>query len=600
MEYTLPRNLDGDSISIAAFASETWLGSTHMNQMSGVINAKLCAQQLNTIQSLSDDFMAKLVATFRHSKDIYLTDKSCQFMRSLGNDFHTGNITTLSIFVSVHISMSSYVTLPSEDVQGNHWAAVLVDKQREEILYGDLLGFAAPQELLNAIEWWLGMAMGCAPGYTVKGLPCTCQNDGFLCSMFSVNAIKAWFFALEIDLVENSEDVLCHRAEMIEKIVSLIHTQDLHVVVSSSGHATNGPQLSTGFVPVTSSFTPQSVQQMKRPLIKDAPTPTNAKRSKETHTIIKTEPKPSKVDIPIYSLFMPHSKLDAHVSQFKTIEDKDKVVQNEHFMDLGYDYYVDDETAQDDEEETYESPSDLINIEEPQKKKTKNGKNIPRKLSTVALGMNVEQSGSIETVSARIAITGTAPTYLQNFVGKAAEAAAKKAAAEAHPPAVPAAGAKKQGGLLDFTVVKEANGRKVEEQNSAINLAMVQLFCAAGLPTFLAARPEFINALHKLNPKYPPPSWDRLEDDLIPSEAAKVQLLMYNELKEKENLMISMDGDTTRGSRQAFWTMHISTDDQKVYFVEAKEATRESHTGEWIKMWVLKVKQICFRSKFGL
>ncbi|KAG6904582.1 hypothetical protein DXG01_008878 [Tephrocybe rancida] len=453
--------------------------------------------------------------------------------------------------------------------------------------------------------------------------------------MFSVNAIKAWFFALEIDLVENSEDVLCHRAEMIEKIVSLIHTQDLHVVVSSSGHATNGPQLSAGFVPVTSSFTPQSVQRMKRPLIKDAPTPTNAKRSKETHTIVKTEPKPSKVDIPIYSLFMPHSKPDAHVSQFKTIEDKDEVVQNEHFMDLGYDYYVDDETAQDDEEETYESPSDLIDIEEPQKKKkTKNGKNVggrprmnlmdrvlvkcyrradPLKVINRCIG---DECGAVwvNRNSQRAYRHHRNCTYIppelrwevrnalaaHSASSRAAEAAAKKAAAEAHPPAVPAAGAKKRGGLLDFTVVKEANGRKVEERNSAIDLVMVQLFCAAGLPTFLAARPEFINALHKLNPKYPPPSRDRLEDDLIPSEAAKVQLLMYNELKEKENLTISMDGGTTRGSRQAFWTMHISTDDRKVYFVEAREATRESHTGEWIKTWVLEVKQICFRSEFGL
>lgn len=61
-------------------------------------------------------------------------------------------------------------------------------------------------------------------------------------------------------------------------------------------------------------------------------------------------------------------------------------------------------------------------------------------------------------------------------------------------------------------------------------------------------------------------------------------------LKTQEDLTISYDGGTSRG-RESFWTLHISAPtDERVYLIEVREATSESHTAVWIKDFVLEVR----------
>jgi hypothetical protein len=62
-------------------------------------------------------------------------------------------------------------------------------------------------------------------------------------------------------------------------------------------------------------------------------------------------------------------------------------------------------------------------------------------------------------------------------------------------------------------------------------------------------------------------------------------------LKTQDNLTISFDGGTSRG-KEAFWTIHVSTPARKVYFINGREATAESHTAVWIKDFVLEVGKI--------
>ncbi|KAJ7596244.1 hypothetical protein C8J56DRAFT_1043345 [Mycena floridula] len=88
-----------------------------------------------------------------------------------------------------------------------------------------------------------------------------------------------------------------------------------------------------------------------------------------------------------------------------------------------------------------------------------------------------------------------------------------------------------------------------------------------------------------LEPRWNNPTRERLENDLIPSEAAecKIRQLLY--LSQQSNLTLSGDGGTTTG-KAAFWCAHVSTDgveeDRKVYMTECLEATAESHTARWI------------------
>jgi hypothetical protein len=121
-----------------------------------------------------------------------------------------------------------------------------------------------------------------------------------------------------------------------------------------------------------------------------------------------------------------------------------------------------------------------------------------------------------------------------------------------------------------------------------LDLAVVKLFCVAGLATDISDLNEWKDVLYIADPSYHPPSRARLEEELIIGEAEEIQERQLAYLRTQENLTVSCDGGTTR-NQEAFWTTHISSMERRVYMMEMREATHESHTAVWIKRNVLEV-----------
>lgn len=135
---------------------------------------------------------------------------------------------------------------------------------------------------------------------------------------------------------------------------------------------------------------------------------------------------------------------------------------------------------------------------------------------------------------------------------------------------------------------EEARKLGRDERHKMLDFAILLLICAAGLPTYIVSRPEWRRMLMIANPTYTPAMREKLETEQIVSEAENVMAKQLEYLRSQENLTISCDGGTTRG-REAFWTIHVSTPKRKVYLMECREATSDSHTGVWIKNLVLEV-----------
>lgn len=127
------------------------------------------------------------------------------------------------------------------------------------------------------------------------------------------------------------------------------------------------------------------------------------------------------------------------------------------------------------------------------------------------------------------------------------------------------------------------------QRQADLDLAIIKLFCVAGLPTSLVSRPEWRNVFTLADPTYKPASREKLEVEQIVGEAEKIIEKLIKYLRTQENLTISYDGGTTRG-REAMWTLHISTPNGKVYLMEVRQATDVSHTGLWIKTFALEVR----------
>ena len=131
-------------------------------------------------------------------------------------------------------------------------------------------------------------------------------------------------------------------------------------------------------------------------------------------------------------------------------------------------------------------------------------------------------------------------------------------------------------------------GRK--ERHQKLDLTVVKLFCCSGIPTHIAESPVWKALLAYADPSYTPASRATLEEVHIPAEAENIHEIQLAYLRTQENITISCDGGTTRG-KEAFWTIHMSTLDRKVYLMDVREATAVSHTAVWIKKIVLEVRQ---------
>ncbi|KAF8238046.1 hypothetical protein L208DRAFT_1375358 [Tricholoma matsutake] len=155
-----------------------------------------------------------------------------------------------------------------------------------------------------------------------------------------------------------------------------------------------------------------------------------------------------------------------------------------------------------------------------------------------------------------------------------------------------------KAGMPAMEFFEEAKTLGRAEWHKRLDFAILLLICAAGLPTYLVSRPEWQRVCMIADSTYTPATRERLETEQIVNEAENVAAKQREFLKMQENLTISCDGGTSKG-REAFWTIHISTSPKrKVYLMECREATSESHTGVWIKNFVLEVIDSIGHAKF--
>ncbi|KAI0634079.1 ribonuclease H-like domain-containing protein [Trametes polyzona] len=141
----------------------------------------------------------------------------------------------------------------------------------------------------------------------------------------------------------------------------------------------------------------------------------------------------------------------------------------------------------------------------------------------------------------------------------------------------------KKGGMGAIAVTL---GR--EELRKRADFCILKLMCVRNLLPTIVDTHEWKVFVHELNPRYEPTSSTTFVDKHIPSEAAQVRLLQLEVLKGYHNLTLTYDGGSIR-KPQSVYTVHITTPDRRVFFVEGDEASREHHTAEYVKALITRV-----------
>lgn len=161
---------------------------------------------------------------------------------------------------------------------------------------------------------------------------------------------------------------------------------------------------------------------------------------------------------------------------------------------------------------------------------------------------------------------------------------------------VAAVKSKKPDGMVGKLLEKGVQLTRQQRHRKA-DRKLVYLFCVGGLATHVSQLDVFIDFCHGLDSTYHVPNRTEIEEDLIVLEQVRVMTSNLKELEDEEDMTISADGGTTKGTKEAYWTVHVSTVKRKVYLLECQEATAVSHSAEWIRDLVLKVRLLCSLSR---
>ena len=113
-----------------------------------------------------------------------------------------------------------------------------------------------------------------------------------------------------------------------------------------------------------------------------------------------------------------------------------------------------------------------------------------------------------------------------------------------------------------------------------LDSAIVNLICVGGIPPRVADLEEWKTAWTTANSAYQPASRSTIEDIHIPGEASAVDEKQLEYLQTQSNLTISFDGGTL-SSTQANTTIHVTTEDRRVFFFDGIDSTGFSHTGDY-------------------
>ncbi|KAJ7818920.1 ribonuclease H-like domain-containing protein [Mycena leptocephala] len=136
--------------------------------------------------------------------------------------------------------------------------------------------------------------------------------------------------------------------------------------------------------------------------------------------------------------------------------------------------------------------------------------------------------------------------------------------------------------------------KQVHDHSAALlDLAIVKLFCAAGLAPRLADYPEWKEVLHLAalaGRYYVPAGRTILMDNHIMSEQERVRGLQIALLQRERRLTVSFDGGDLR-SGEYFYTVHANTADGRSFLLEGIECTGVSHTAEWMANSVMEVME---------
>ncbi len=127
--------------------------------------------------------------------------------------------------------------------------------------------------------------------------------------------------------------------------------------------------------------------------------------------------------------------------------------------------------------------------------------------------------------------------------------------------------------------VAQAAGSKAFKEK--VDETLTEVLCGCSLSSTLVDNDKFKRFCALLSNKYTLPSSSTVDKKLIPIAAARIQLTTTKYLASCRDMTISFDGGKIRRP-QAIYTFHITTSQRRSFLKSMDDASRLSHTANYI------------------
>lgn len=199
-KYQIPKTMGSHISDLALFCSETWLEGSQVDTMLEILRDHLRSEKIQgAVKDVS--LLQKLIKIYRHTRNTYSDDNTTAFIWEFMEKLKTGKVSVVGLAVAVHYTGSEAQLPFGQDIISNHWCSFILDINECTIHYGDSLGTAPPPELIDVLNWWLGLSF--PTPFSLVNLPITQQTDTFSCAVFAVYALSHYFLPLISPLLPN-------------------------------------------------------------------------------------------------------------------------------------------------------------------------------------------------------------------------------------------------------------------------------------------------------------------------------------------------------------------------------------------------------------
>ncbi|KAL0068725.1 hypothetical protein AAF712_004054 [Marasmius tenuissimus] len=601
---------------LAVFCSDRWISDEQLNLVAWMLQRVLDSASFTGVSALrvvGPFFVCKLISAYRNGTASYLQQPN-RWLRRVGDLIATGEVKTVAFNAGVQLGKDGII-IPGKASDVNHWVTVKLDMPTMMLGFGDSWSEEneLPEELRRAIEWWLEQH-GRGSVLLDTQLVCSVQRDSVSCGILAANCLLKSFYPARFPALDSSrcsEGRIWIFLAVLRDILRGEAPVSHYPIILQRANSSSSAMVSVRNGSSSDLRGPSKDKTSSRDLPKSVSVSKNRDSEPSKSNIPKAKGKQNKAQ----TAGNKRTIQEAFLSQASKPNTNQKAgtggeSEAEEVMDEGA------ETAGVVVGKVNTAPNPVLKkITGRAYDKSKPGKRkwfywckTPGCSGTLA---NLNKSrwlahayGDCPGISPDLkevgqAMMAVAPSkVLADIEGTKVEGLVDESKdgniaggdgdgnSDGENGEPPVKKFKMEDGRVfvedpdqpSVAPVATKTGRQI--RHARLNLAITQLFCIAGLPPFLASRPEWTRAWQTADPTYNPQTKDTLTHN-IQSESALCHERQLGYLKTRKNLTFSCDGGTSRG-RDSFWNAHVATGDGDVYKMATLEATAVSHDANWI------------------